>query len=264
MVKKCPECGNPSYDGAPVCGNCGYKFPKPKTRIAKETNIFKAEEKIDKKNNLSKNSAKEEDKNKNIFKTEDKEDKPLHRSDEPSTIEIIKEKKLTIGIILIITIIVIFGIVISASFNNSGDANSSNENMVKFTGAGFTFNYPDSWNEINGSDSAHPDSVYFDAGNNTVFQYYNITSDSNSLKDITQERISYAQENGDYVDTVETITLDKRNASNVILEDPDGNYIRYVSLFSDGHLFVYKITGDSLNSVNNTSIDLVLESSHIA
>ena len=31
--EKCPECGNPSYDGAPVCGNCGYKFPKPKVSL---------------------------------------------------------------------------------------------------------------------------------------------------------------------------------------------------------------------------------------
>lgn len=27
MVKYCQECGNPSYDGATICGNCGAKFP---------------------------------------------------------------------------------------------------------------------------------------------------------------------------------------------------------------------------------------------
>ena len=35
-MKKCPECGNPSYDGAPACGNCGYKFPKMKPSAPKK------------------------------------------------------------------------------------------------------------------------------------------------------------------------------------------------------------------------------------
>uniref|UniRef100_UPI003182C382 zinc ribbon domain-containing protein n=2 Tax=Methanobacteriaceae TaxID=2159 RepID=UPI003182C382 len=44
-MKKCPECGNPSYDGAPVCGNCGYKFPKSKSIVPKGEDIFKKEPK---------------------------------------------------------------------------------------------------------------------------------------------------------------------------------------------------------------------------
>ena len=39
-MKKCPECGNPSYDGAPVCGNCGFKFPKPKVAAPRQESIF--------------------------------------------------------------------------------------------------------------------------------------------------------------------------------------------------------------------------------
>lgn len=44
-MKKCPECGNPSYDGAPVCGNCGYNFPKPKVVAPKSEDIFQQEPK---------------------------------------------------------------------------------------------------------------------------------------------------------------------------------------------------------------------------
>ena len=44
-MKKCPECGNPSYDGAPVCGNCGYKFPMAKKIVPKGEDIFKKEPK---------------------------------------------------------------------------------------------------------------------------------------------------------------------------------------------------------------------------
>ena len=63
-MKKCPECGNPSYDGAPVCGNCGYKFPKPKVKVPVQEDIF--------------------------------EDRPIinKNENEESTIDIIKENKI--------------------------------------------------------------------------------------------------------------------------------------------------------------------------
>ncbi|MBR5954830.1 MAG: zinc ribbon domain-containing protein, partial [Methanobrevibacter sp.] len=78
-MKKCPECGNPSYDGAPVCGNCGYKFPKPKSATNKREDIFQREQKAKKPSN------------------------------DESIVDILKEKKLLIGIILLITLIVICG-----------------------------------------------------------------------------------------------------------------------------------------------------------
>ena len=78
-MKKCPECGNPSYDGAPVCGNCGFVFPKQKVAAPKKESIFEKEPQ--------------------------KEKKP---SSDESTINIIKDNKLVIGAILIITLIVIW------------------------------------------------------------------------------------------------------------------------------------------------------------
>ena len=74
-MKKCPECGNPSYDGAPVCGNCGYKFPKQKVAVQKEESIFEKPPETSKKPSTS----------------------------DESTINILKEKKLVIGAILLIT-----------------------------------------------------------------------------------------------------------------------------------------------------------------
>ena len=121
-----------------------------------------------------------------------------------------------------------------------------------------------SWNEVNGTDSDHEGSVFFKNENGTIIQYYNVSNDSTSLKDITQDRISYAQENGNYIDTVQTITLDGRNASDVILEQSNGNYTRYVSLFSNGELYVFKISGDSLNSINSSDINTVLQTADIA
>lgn len=70
-MKKCPECGNPSYDGAPVCGNCGYKFPKPKVAVRKRESIFEQ----------------------NPEQIQEEKPKVKKTSNEPSTIEIIKEKK---------------------------------------------------------------------------------------------------------------------------------------------------------------------------
>ena len=48
-MKKCPECGNPSYDGAPVCGNCGYKFQMKKNKAPKREDIFQKPKKPKKK-----------------------------------------------------------------------------------------------------------------------------------------------------------------------------------------------------------------------
>ena len=85
--------------------------------------------------------------------------------------------------------------------------------------------------------------MFFKNENNTSIEFYNVTNDASSLKEITQNRISYAQKNGAYIDTVETITLDGRNVSNIILENADGNYTRFISMFSDGMLYVFKING---------------------
>lgn len=230
-MKKCPECGNPSYDGAPVCGNCGYKFPKQKTAAPKRENIFQEPVKL--------------------YKS----------SDEGSTIEILKENKLVIGIILAITIIVICGIVLSGSNNNT---TSQSEEINQFSEAGFSFQYPTNWEQVNGTDTEHEGSVFFENANNTTIQYYNVTSDSTSLRDITQQRINVAQENGDYVDTVITITIAGRNASDIILENSDGDYTRYVSVFNGETLHVFRITGSSINAVNSSDINSVLDTVDIA
>ena len=235
-MKKCPECGNPSYDGAPVCGNCGFVFPKQKVDKPKSESIF------------------------------DKAPKEKKPSSDESTINIIKENKLIIGAILLITLIVICGIVLTGSNNNSSSSSSAIQmnDMVEFAQGDFSFKYPSSWEVLNRSDSDHEGAVFYENGNNTLIEYYNSTMDSTSLKEITQQRISYAQDSGSYVELVETITLDGRNASNIILENSDGNYTRFVSMFSDGELYVFKISGESINSISSDDITSVINSADIA
>ena len=217
-MKKCPECGNPSYDGAPVCGNCGYKFPKPKVVAPKSEDIFQKEEPKIKKD-----------------------------SDDEDTVSIIRQNKLVIGIILIITLIVIGGIIYMGSTNGDSKNNDStpiiqSNDLLEYSANNFAFKYPSTWKKVNGSDVEHPGAVFFQNKENVTIEYYNITSDAQSLKDITQQRITYAQGQGDYVELVETITLDGRNSSNILLENADGDYTRYVSMFSDGKLYVFKVT----------------------
>jgi hypothetical protein len=237
-VKKCPECGNPSYDGAPVCGNCGYKFPKPKAAAPKKEDIFQEKPKSEKK------------------------------TDDNSTASIISKNKLVIGIIIIITLIVICGIVFMGSDNKNATKNSNpvlqSNDLAEYNGGDFSFKYPKSWKKINGSDEEHSNAIFFQNEDNVTIEFYNITSDANSLKDITQQRISHAQEGGDYVELVETITLDGRNSSNMLLENADGDYTRYVSMFSDGKLYVFKVTGDSENSLTSEDIESAINSANIA
>ena len=231
-MKKCPECGNPSYDGAPVCGNCGYKFPKPKVKPPKEESIF------------------------------DKAPEPKKPSSNESTVSIIKEKKLIIGAILLVTLIVICGILLTGSNNNNPTQSSSSE-LVEVAEGAFSFKYPGNWEVINESDAEHTNAKFFKNGNNTTIEYYNSTMESTSLKEITQDRISLAQNNNSYVELVETVKLDGRNGSNIIIENADGDYTRFVSMFSDGKLYVFKISGESINAVNSDDINSMINTADI-
>ena len=228
-MKKCPECGNPSYDGAPVCGNCGYKFQMKKNKAPKREDIFQKPKKPKKKS-----------------------------SDNESVIEIINQNKLVIGAILIVTIIVICGIVLTGS-NTKGTTN----NLVEFNDNGLSFKHPKNWEVINGSDAEHIDAKFFRSGNNTTIEIYNVTAGSTSLKDITQQRITYAQGNGAYVTVVEPITIDGRNSSNVVLENANGTYTRFVSILGDGQIYVFKITGKTFDSVISSDIDETVKSADI-
>ena len=235
-MKKCPKCGNPSYDGAPVCGNCGYNFPKPKVVAPKSEDIFQKEE-----------------------------PKVKKESNDEDTVSILKSHKLLIGAIVLITLIVICGIVLTGSNNgNSSSPIASVDNTMEFSAGEFSFKYPDTWKEINESDIDHAGAKFFQNNNNTTIEYYNVTSSAESIKEISQGILTSAQGKGAYVELVETITLDGRNASNIVLEDADGDYSRYVSMFSDGMTYVFKVNGDSMNSVTSEDVDAVINTADIA
>jgi hypothetical protein len=229
-VKKCPECGNPSYDGAPVCGNCGYKFPKPKVKARKEEDIF--------------------------------EDRPIvnKSGNEPSTLDIIKENKLVIGAILLITIVVI-GIIIATG--PTTDSTTKIDGLNKFSDAKISFSYPSNWNEINGTDELHEGAIFFEGSNGTTVEYYNVTSEFSSIYEINSQRISAAQESGDKINTVLLGEVNGTTTSNIILENYDGNFTRYVSFLTDSDLYVFKINGKTLNDVSSNEIETVLSSVHI-
>lgn len=227
-MKKCPECGNPSYDGAPVCGNCGYKFQKKKNINQKREDIFL------------------------------KQDKSKKSADNESVIEILKENKLVIGTILIVTLIVICGIVLTGS-----NTKESSNDFIEFNIDDFSFKHPKDWEVINGSDGEHINAKFFKNSNNTTIETYNVTSDTTSVKDITQQRISYAQEYGAYVTVIEPVIIDGKNSPNVILENANGSYTRFVSILTDGQIYVFKINGDTFNSVTTADINETLKSADI-
>ena len=56
-----------------------------------------------------------------------------------------------------------------------------------------------------------------------------------------------------------------RNPRNVgVIENADGDYTRYVSMFSDGRLYVFKVTGSSENSLTSEDIESAIKSADIA
>ena len=228
-MKKCPECGNPSYDGAPVCGNCGYKFPKPKVKAPVQEDIF--------------------------------EDRPIinKSENEESTLEIIKKNKVLIGAILLITIIVI-GIIIVTGPSNHTATDGSN----KYSDGKMSFSYPSNWKEVNGSDLIHTGAVFFEGNNGTTIEYYNVTSDYSSIYGINSLRISSAQDENDYINTIQPIQIDGKNVSNVIVETSNGTFTRYVSILSNDTLYVFKINGKTIDDTRSSEIESVLNSVHIA
>ena len=252
-MKKCPECGNPSYDGAPVCGNCGYNFPKPKVKARRKDSIFENEQSFapKKESTISMDPKVDASKNKNTEK------KP---SGEQSTLDIIKEKKLIIGIILLITLIVICGIVLTGSHNKSTQSSSG---LLEYNANDFAFKYPENWERTNLSDEEHSDAIFFKYENNTLIEYYNITSSASSLQEINQQRINNALFAGDMVELLDNKTIDGTNASNFIVNNADGNFTRYVSVLNDGKLYVFKVTGDSIDSLKTNSIETVINSADI-
>ena len=228
-MKKCPECGNPSYDGAPVCGNCGYNFPKPKSSVPR---------------------------NEDIFQQEPKEEKTSNED----TISIIRENKFTIGTILLITIVVICGIVV-IGYN---DSNSSiNGDFTKYSANGISFDYPNAWKTLNLSDVDHINAKFYQNENNVTIEFYNVTSDLTSLKEITQDIISYAQDTGAYVELVDTTTINNLNFSDIIIENADGNYTRYMSMFNKGELYVFKMDGKNANLLESEDINATLNSINV-
>ena len=228
-MKKCPECGNPSYDGAPVCGNCGYNFPKTKNAHPKREDIFQQTPK-------TKKSSKND-----------------------NTLSIIRQNSLTIGVILIITIIVICGIILIGS-----NTSSVTGELVKYNDAGFSFSYPKNWQSINDTDEDHIGAIFFKNENNVTIEYYNTTSDFASLRDISQSIINYAQENGAYIELVETITLDGRNSSDIIIQQADGEYTRFISMFDKGNMYAFRITGNNTGVLSSDDINMTIESVKIA
>ena len=57
--------------------------------------------------------------------------------------------------------------------------------------------------------------------------------------------------------------LDGKNASNVIIENANGTFTRYVSILSNNNLHVFKVTGKTVDDVNSNEIESVLKSAHI-
>ena len=236
-MKKCPECGNPSYDGAPVCGNCGYVFPKPKVSAPKGN-----------------------EKDTKVKKTTNKKSKKTTNNESASGFT--KKHKILIGAIILITLIVICGIVLTGGSNKTSSPIQTSS-ALEYNDNGFSFNYPQEWVKANYTDSDHDDAIFFEKGD-VILEYYNVTSDYTNLKEVTLDRIDNAENNGAYVELVETITLDSRNGSNIVFENSDGDYTRYVSVLSDGELYVFRVMGDSFNSVTSSEIDSIINTSHIA
>ena len=96
-----------------------------------------------------------------------------------------------------------------------------------------------------------------------VIEYYNVTSGFSSIYEINSQRISSAQESGAHINTIQPMQLDGKNASDIIVENANGNFTRYISVLNNGNLYVFKIDGKTMNDITSSEIDSVLKTAHI-
>jgi len=219
-VKKCPKCDNPSYDGAAKCGNCGYKFPKPKQQIEAE-----------------------------------KAKKKESGDDEDIKTILIDNWKL-IGAILLITVIAISAIVLTGSGNNGGIGDNEDNT---FSGSGISFTYPLNWKMTNSTSDKDGSTIFKSSTGNTI-EYYNASAGSTSLHDLTEQRISNAQYFGSSIVHIIPTSVDNSNGTDIVMKNTDGSYSRYVSILNNGVFQVLKIDGKSIDDVNSDEINNVIKS----
>ena len=77
--------------------------------------------------------------------------------------------------------------------------------------------------------------------------------------EINTQRASAAQGSNANINTIQSIEINGQNASDVILENSDGSFTRYVSLLNNGNLYAFKIDGKTIGDVTSGEIESVLQ-----
>ena len=77
--------------------------------------------------------------------------------------------------------------------------------------------------------------------------------------ELNTQRATSAQGSNAKINTIQPIQINGQNASNVILENSNGNFTRYVSLLNNGKIYVFKIDGKTMNDVTSNEIESVLK-----
>lgn len=336
MVKYCQKCGNPSYDGATICGNCGAQLP-PKSdfnsqppnsgeEVVEKKSEFNFSKGVDELKSLSKKRKEykrehpskptitkietfkaskkpvlsEEDKRERLiqstyssggvvgfkeksrgskdparkFKTQNNQQRRAapqnrnttrqtrNRQENHNELEFphfngFKFNKKTIALITVVVIILIaiVGVSVMSMTNTNSDAET-----LYFSDDDLGFYYPETWTKYENSDELTNGEIAFKTQDKVLIGYTKVANSELTLDIITSKINATAQSLGGSIVEINNITIDGKNATDIITSSADRGYSRYISIIHDGIYYSFVINNgqtsnpDDINSLKATDI----------
>lgn len=309
MVKYCQKCGNPSYDGATICGNCGAQLP-PKSdfnsqppnsgeEVVEKKSEFNFSKGVDELKSLSKKrkeykrehpskptitkietfkaskkpALSEEDRRERLiqstyssggvvgFKEKSRGSKDparkfqnqntqqrravpqnrnatrqtRNRQESHNELEFpnfngFKFNKKTIALIAVVVIILIaiVGVSVMSMTNTNSDAET-----LYFSDEDLGFYYPETWTKYENSDELTNGEIAFKTQDKILIGYTKVANSELTLDIITSEINATAQSLGGSIIEINNITIDGKNATDIITSSADRGYSRYISIIHD-------------------------------
>ncbi|MCQ2737158.1 MAG: zinc ribbon domain-containing protein [archaeon] len=341
MVKYCQKCGNPSYDGATICGNCGAQLP-PKSdfnsqppnsgeEVVEKKSEFNFSKGVDELKSLSKKrkeykrehpskptitkietfkaskkpALSEEDKRERLIQstyssggvvgfkeksrgskdparkfqnnTQQRRAVPQNRNKTRQNRQTIQTRnrqdnhnelefpnfngfnfnKKTIALIAVVVIILIaiVGVSVMSMTNTNSDAET-----LYFSDDDLGFYYPETWSKYEDSNGGTNGEIAFKTQDKVLIGYTKVANSELTLDIITSRINATAQSLGGSIVEINNITIDGKNATDIITSSIDRGYSRYISIIHEGVYYSFVINNgqtsnpDDMNSLKATDI----------
>jgi ribosomal protein L37E len=197
---------------------------------------------------------------KNVLKNEDK------KEDSKSSLDFLnKVSRRNIAIFVIIVallaiIVAAAGLTMTSNTSHVGPGNYSNDHVA--------FSYPTNWSQYNStSGNSDQGEVAFRTPDKTVIGFSCINNSEITLDDVKNSINQTAKSLDGKIISVDNITIDGENATDIVINTTGHGYSRYISVIHDGTYYNWVINNGKsdnpyLNATNTAEINKMIESIH--